>query len=278
MIARAIGDSLETVLAVTTSATDPAGDLQQRLRRLPFLAPTGFGVPASWPTILSTDNEADARARVRGIPSYIPAPRYGAGLGALPAQPSGWPQHWSTEGEIDLQSRLARLPFYSLPTPALPLPNVPMVQGGPAGLGGVTEDLQTILQKAPDLLAKLVKILNAAGPHLDTVLQISLDPALPQIVARLKTLQASAAAKPSTPAAPGAAPTTDSGVSKLIPALDAAIFLDRHPAAQFAIDHPILVGAGAFVILTGIGFGIGRLSKRCRTASPAVGRRYRRRR
>lgn len=266
---------------MTTWTTDAESGLQQRLSRLPFLAPAGFGIPASWPTILSVENQADAHARVRNIPAYIPAPRYGAGLGALPPQPGGWPEHWSTAAEIDLQSRLARLPFYSLPTPALALPNVPTVHAGPAGLGGVAEDLQTIIQKAPDLLTKLVKILNAAGPHLDTVVLIAQDPALAQIVNRLKTLQASAASKPSTPAAPGAAPTADTGISKLIPALDAAIFLDKHPAAQFAVDHPILVGAGAVVILAGIGFGIGRLSKRCK-APAAFGRgrakHYRRRR
>lgn len=254
-------------------------ELPNRLSRIPWYAPAGFGAaqPSGWPRILSVENEADALRRVTSIPSYLPAPH---GLGAVPQQPGGWPQVWSTEAELDLQSRLSRLPFYTSPIQAMRM--------APAmGLGDVMQDIQTIITKAPDLLQKAVAILNAAGPHLDTVLQITQDPALAQIVARIKTLQASAAAKaataPAAPAAPGAAPKTDTGISKLIPALDAAIFLDKHPAAQFAADHPILVGAGAAVLLTGIGFGIGmgigRWSKRCKTsAAPAGVGRYRRRR
>jgi hypothetical protein len=266
------------VIAVSTMTMDAEAELPNRLSRLPWYAPAGFGAaqPASWPRILSVENEADALRRVTSIPSYLPAPH---GLSAVPPQPSGWPQVWSTEAELDLQSRLSRLPFYTSPIQAMRM--------APAmGLGDITSDIQTILTKAPELLQKAVQILNNAGPHLDTIIQITQDPALAQIIARIKTLQASAAAKPSapaTPAAPGAAPTTDTGISKLIPALDAAIFLDKHPAAQFAADHPVLVGVGAAVAILGIGFGvgigIGRWTKKCRTAA-AVGspKRYRRRR
>jgi hypothetical protein len=174
------------------------------------------------------------------------------------------PRVWSTEAEVDLQDRLSKLPFYA-----------------PAGFGGVAEDIQTILAKGPELLTKAVAILNQAGPHLDTVMGIVKDPALPQLVARLKTLKALEAAKaPKIAAAPGAAPapaSTDTGIKKLIPAIDAGIFLAKHPAAQFALDHPVLVGAGALLVITGIGFGIGRLTKRCRVPSAGVGRHYRRR-
>lgn len=177
-------------------------------------------------------------------------------------QPAPLPRVWSTEAETDLQDRLSRLPFYA-----------------PAGFGGVAEDIQTILAKGPELLTKAVGILNQAGPHLDTVMGIAKDPALPQVVNRLKTLKALAAAKapPPVPGAPKPPPSTDSGISKLVPVLDTAIFLDKHPAAQFVLDHPVLVGAGAFVVLTGIGFGIGRLTKRCRASSASVGRHYQRR-
>jgi len=233
-------------------------------------------------------------------------------------QPANWPRIWSTAAEEDLQTRLSRLPFYA-PTGfggvtvngcddwgpdayrlARMLKKAGIITGGPCldadniGLGGVVEDIQAILQKAPDLLAKGVQIINQAGPYLDTILQVVQDPALPQLVDRIKTLQTIEAAKPSTPTAaatPGTAPvtpTTNTGISKLIPALDAAIFLDKHPAAQFALDHPVLVGAGAAVILAGIGIGIGigvgRLTKKC--AAVSVGsadslkraKRYRRRR
>jgi hypothetical protein len=270
VIARAIDDRLDAVLAVSPASMQVYAGVMRRLSEVPRFSPPGLGLgvgPASWPRILSTENEADAHARVRNIPVYIPVAR---GFGAVPPQPGGWPQVWTTEGELDLQSRLSRLPFYTMPIQA--------VRMAPAMFGGVQEDLQTIIQKAPDLLSKLVKILNTAGPHLDTVVLIAQDPALGQIVSRLKTLQASAAAKPSAAAAPGVAPTADTGISKLVPALDAAIFIDKHPAAKFTIDHPILVGIGVVAILGGIGFGIGRLSKRCRVASASVGRRYRRRR
>lgn len=174
-------------------------------------------------------------------------------------QPTAWPTIWATEAETDLHTRLSRLPFYA-----------------PNGFGGVVEDLQTLMAKGPALLAKGIQIIDKAGPHLDTILAVVQDPALPQVIGRVKTLRSLAAAK-AVPAAPGAAPTApsaDTGIKKLLPAFDAAIFLDKHPAAQFVLKHPVLVGAGAFLVLTGIGFGIGRLTKRCRTA--AVGRHYRR--
>jgi hypothetical protein len=169
---------------------------------------------------------------------------------------------WSTEAEVDLQDRLSKLPFYA-----------------PNGFGGVAEDIQTIIAKGPDLLAKAVGILNQAGPHLDTIMGIVQDPALPQLVDRLKTLKALEAAKapPPVPGAPKPPPSTDSGISKLFPVFDTAIFLDKHPAAQFVLDHPVLVGAGALLVITGIGYGIGRLTKRCRVPSAGVGRHYRRR-
>lgn len=179
-------------------------------------------------------------------------------------QPASRPVVWATEAEFELQERLNKLPFYA-----------------PAGFGGVAEDIQTILAKGPELLTKAVAILNQAGPHLDTVMGLVRDPALPQLVTRLKTLQTLEAAKapPKIAAAPGTVPapaSTDTGIKKLVPVLDAGIFLAKHPAAQFAVDHPVLVGAGAILLLGGIGFGIGRLSKRCRAPS-GVGRHYRRR-
>jgi len=214
--------------------------------------------------VLSTDAQEDAIARAGRVFHFIPQPPGLAGVGAIPGQPKNWPTVWSTDDDFDLQSRLARLPFMS------------------NGLGDITSDIAAIVQQAPELLAKLQQILTQAGPHLDTILQIAQDPALPQVIERLQTLKAQEAAKAPVPA-DGSAPATStgSGVDKLIPVLDTAIFLNKHPAAQFALDHPILVGAGAAVVLAGLGAGIVYGVSRWRAkrhGSAGVGRRYRRRR
>ena len=211
------------------------------------------------------DAEFDLANRLNRLPFYAPS-----GFGAAIQQPASWPRAWTTEGEMDLQSRLHRLPFYNEPIQAVRV--VP-------GFGGVMDDIQAILSKAPELLQKGVLIINKAGPHLDTVMAIVQDPALPGLIARVKTLQALQAAKPKSVPVPGApAPSTDTGIKNLFPLLDAAIVVEKHPALKFATAHPVLVGAGALLVLTGIGFGIGRLTKRCRVPSPSVaGRKYRRR-
>jgi hypothetical protein len=180
------------------------------------------------------------------------------------ATPGGALPYTATmDAEFDLANRLNRLPFYA-----------------PAGFGGVVEDLQALISKAPALLQKGAQIIDKAGPHLDTVMAVVQDPALPGLINRVKTLQALQAAK-SPPTAPGAptAPSTDTGIKNLFPLLDAAIVVEKSPVLKFATEHPVLVGAGALLLLTGIGFGIGRLTKRCRIPSPSVtGHAYRRRR
>lgn len=183
----------------------------------------------------------------------------------LQASHQSWPTVWSTEAEVDLQNRLSKLPFYA-----------------PNGFGGVAEDIQSILAKGPELLSQAVAILNQAGPHLATIMQAVQDPAFPQLVDRIKALKAVEDAKASTTpkvaAAPGTAPaSTDTGIGKLLPLFDAAIFIEKRPVMQFMVNHPVLVGASAFLVITGIGFGVGRLTKRCRASSSGVGHRYRRR-
>jgi hypothetical protein len=112
---------------------------------------------------------------------------------------------------------------------------------------------------APDLMSWLDKakqILTKAGPYLDTVVDVVQDPALPQLVTRIKTLKALQAKAPETstaPAKPGV------GLDRALPLLDAAIFYTKYPWAPWAI------GAGVVVVLGGIGFGIGRATKRRRT-------------
>lgn len=213
--------------------------------------------------VLSTEAQEDAISRAGRVFHFLPQPPGLAGVGAIPGQPRNWPTVWSTNDDFDLQSRLARLPFMT------------------GGLGDITSDIAAIAQQAPQLLAKLQQILTQAGPHLDTVLQIAQDPALPQIIERLQTLKAQEDAKAPV-SADGSTPTsTGSGIDKLLPVLDTAIYLNKHPAAQFALDHPILVGVGAALVLAGVGagvmYGVSRWRAKRRGAA-AVGRRYRRRR
>ena len=132
------------------------------------------------------------------------------------------------------------------------------------GLGDTISDLSSLLSKGGTILQK-------AGPYLDTVLEVVQDPALPQLVSRIKTLKAldAGTSKPSVPSAPGAPAKAGVGLSRTLPLWDAAIFYMRYPWA------PWVIGAGTIVVLGGIGFGIGRATKKCRTG---MGRSYRRRR
>jgi len=125
-----------------------------------------------------------------------------------------------------------------------------------------------------DILAKASQILTKAGPYLDTVLQIVQDPALPQVIDRVKLIRTLAAgpAVPAAAAAPSTAPTAPAGfeLRRTLPVLDAVIWYQKHRWA------PYVAGVGVALLLGGIGYGIGRATKKCKTG--AVGRRYRRKR
>jgi hypothetical protein len=235
VIARAIGGRLDLVLAVNRSA--------------------------SWPTVWSTQAEFELGQKINKLPNYAPA-GFGAAqpaswptlwTGAQPT-PASWPKNWSTESEYDLQSRLQRLPFYSSPIQAMRV--------APAGLGA---------DSISDIFAKASQILSKAGPYLDTVLQIVQDPALPQVIDRVKLIRTlSAGPSPATPA-PSTAPAAGFELKRTLPVLDAVIWYEKHRWA------PYVAGAGVILVLGGIGFGIGRATKKkCKTG--AVGRRYRRKR
>lgn len=161
----------------------------------------------------------------------------------LTLQHAALPVVWSTDAEFDLKQRLSKLPFYA-----------------PAGLGDTVSDISALLSKGGAILTK-------AGPYLDTVLEVVQDPALPQLVTKIKTLKAITPS--AAPAAPGAPATAGVGLNRVLPLWDAAIFYTKYPWAPWAI------GAGAIIVLGGIGFGIGRATKKCRTG---MGRSYRRRR
>ena len=129
------------------------------------------------------------------------------------------------------------------------------------GLGDPISDLSSLLSKGGAILQK-------AGPYLDTVLEVVQDPALPQLVTKIKTLKALDTGT-SMPSAPGAPSTPGVGLNRVLPLWDAAIWYTKYPWA------PWVIGGGTILVLGGIGFGIGRATKKCRTG---MGRSYRRRR
>lgn len=185
----------------------------------------------------------------------------------------------TTTDALDLQNRLSRLPFFAANGVGVNVVNGlgdqpaswPRLWSGGAQFGGVMEDLQTIVQKAPTYLTQLVTIVNKAAPYLPTIVQAVEDPALPQVIDRVQKLKAADAARSAPSGVPAAAAPTKPGVglSRTLPLWDAAIGYTKYPWAPWAI------AGGAIIVLGGIGFGIGRWTKRCKTS--AVGRRYRRR-
>lgn len=173
---------------------------------------------------------------------------------------------WSTEAELDLQNRLSRLPFYA-----------PAGFGG-AQFGNIVDDIQALVQQLPGAiqsgsaaLAQLGPLIEKAGPYLQTVYEILQDPAMPQIMTRVETIK-SLVAKPSVPsqAATSNAPA-DLKLYRAVPYLDSAIYVLKHPWV------PWVAGTATFLLLGGIGFAVGRLTARRKTASPVTGYRRRRR-
>jgi hypothetical protein len=122
-----------------------------------------------------------------------------------------------------------------------------------ASLNGVTEDLQLILTKGPEMVHQAATIVGKVGPFLPFVLSIVEDPALPQIITKVKTLKAlHDKSTPSTPSSAASGPPKGIDLKRALPILDAAIWYEKHKWAPFAI--------GASVVLALI--GVGRLTKR----------------
>lgn len=169
-------------------------------------------------------------------------------------QPANWPRIWASDAEAELKDRLRRLSLLR-----------------PGTLGGITDDIAQLIGKGPELVSQIAQIVDKAQEHLPTITAALQDPALPALVSRVQTLQAMEAAKSSpasTPADPNATPpATGVGLHRVIPLFDAAIWYEKYPYA------PWLIGAGAIVVLGGIGFGIGRWTARRRGTQTASYRR-----
>lgn len=129
------------------------------------------------------------------------------------------------------------------------------VAGTPVQLDGWLSDLQKIASKAPSLL-------NQISPIVVAVIE---DPALPEVLVRLRAIVAmeQAIARKKTTSAGFGAFGADPGVNliKAIPFLDAYLYLRQHPWVGIA------AGAGVVAALFGAGFGVGRLTKRCKSGS-----------
>lgn len=111
------------------------------------------------------------------------------------------------------------------------------------------------------LLSSIVPILTKVQAYLPTILSIAEDPALPTVVNRiqmLRKLEVNARSEATATHQPQPGPPGPPGIGlwRLTAPLDAYIWTREHPWATRGIL------AGSLLGLVGIGFGIGRLSKR----------------
>lgn len=128
-----------------------------------------------------------------------------------------------------------------------------MLRASLNGVDGVAEDIQLILTKGPEMIHQAAAIVTKVGPFLPFVLSIVEDPALPQVITRIKTLKTlHEKGSPSTPSSAASGPPKGIDLKRALPILDAAIWYEKHKWAPFAI--------GASVVLALI--GVGRLTKR----------------
>ena len=133
--------------------------------------------------------------------------------------------------------------------------------GGSQDLGATTLTVAQ-LQTA---VAPLVAFIPTYGPFLQ---EIIVDPAIPQIVDRIKTIRKLGAGEPSvvevvtTAPIPSKQAAADIKVKmgQAVKVLDGYIWYRKHPWIL-----PVGV-AGVVLTIMGVGFGIGRLTKSCKSA------------
>ena len=118
---------------------------------------------------------------------------------------------------------------------------------GNGGLSGVLDDINNILDKAPKYIGDISNVLS--------------DPNLDPFVTRVRKVVAlnkgiTATTPPATAAVLAKAPGV--GLIRYIPMMDAYIYAREH---KWVV--PAIVSA-AIAITAGLGFGLGRLSKRCK--------------
>jgi len=126
-------------------------------------------------------------------------------------------------------------------------------------LAGVTDDIQALIAQGPTLIKQTVTIVQKVGPHINFILSVVEDPALPVAVKKIQTLKSLYDANeppiPTTPATPPTAHTTKGvGLNRALPILDAAIWYEKN--RKWA---PWAAGGGVLLLLGGI-FALGRAS------------------
>ena len=127
--------------------------------------------------------------------------------------------------------------------------------GRTKALGGVAEDIEKLAQKGPELIHQAVVIVDKVLPFLPFVLSIVEDPALPQMISKIKVLKAAHAAN-SPPSKGSSGPPKGIDLARALPVLDGLIWYEKHRWV------PLAAGIGIVLALGGIGFGLGRLTKR----------------
>jgi hypothetical protein len=125
----------------------------------------------------------------------------------------------------------------------------PLQRTGPQ-LDGLTEDLVDIISKGPAVAGQIAGIVRKIWPYLGTVRQIVDDPALPQIIGRIQTINALPSTKTGLPGSP-LQPAAGVGLKHLVKPLDMYIYARRNPWAPWA------VGAGIVLVIGGLGYRLG---------------------
>jgi hypothetical protein len=134
-------------------------------------------------------------------------------------------------------------------------PTQPLIcLGESAPLGGIADDIAVLAGKGPQFLSAAVVVVTKLEPYLPLIVDAATDPALPKVMAKVKTIRAlatkSTVSKPAG-AAPAAPKPRGIGLEKFLTPLDAAIWYLRYPWAPWAIGAGVVFGIGGGSFLLG---------------------------
>jgi hypothetical protein len=128
-------------------------------------------------------------------------------------------------------------------------------------LTGVTDDIAWVIKKAPEFITKAVKIVRKAEPFIDDIIDVVEDPALPEIIQRIRIIRKLKKLPVTAPIKQLGGNETDASLlRKYLPAIDAYIWVEQN-------KWVIPVGIATALLIPGlIGFLIGRVTKKCSVA------------